>query len=92
MTKQDLIRMMMEEMGYSRRDSKELIDKTFNTIKTAMLRGENIKITNFGNFMVRRKRSRVGRNPRTKEEHVIKERTTVVFRPATMLRKVMKKS
>ena len=91
MTKQDLIRMMMEELGYSRRDSKDLIDKTFGIIKNAILGGESARIANFGSFIVRKKGKRIGRNPKTKQEYEIKERTTVVFRPSTNLRKDLKK-
>jgi integration host factor subunit alpha len=91
MTKQDLIRMMMEELGYSRRDSKDFIDKTFGIIKTAILGGESARIANFGSFIVRKKGKRIGRNPKTKQEYEIKERTTVVFRPSTNLRKELKK-
>ncbi len=91
MTKQDLIRYMMEELGYSRRDAMALIDQTFEIIKKTLLKGESVKITNFGNFVVREKGERIGRNPKTKEEYVIKKRTTVIFKPATNLRKELKK-
>lgn len=90
MTKQDLIRMMMEELGYSRRDSMKLIDKTFDIVKATLLNGENVKIAGFGNFVVRKKGKRIGRNPKTKQEYEIKERVTVVFKPATTLRKDLK--
>lgn len=90
MTKQDLIKMMMEELGYSRRDSMELIDKTFDIVKNTLLNGENVRIAGFGNFVVRKKGKRIGRNPKTKEEYEIKERSTIVFKPATTLRKELK--
>jgi len=90
MTKQDLIRMMMEELGYSRRDSMELIDKTFDIVKTTLLKGENVRIAGFGNFVVRNKAKRIGRNPKTKQEYEIKERATIVFKPATTLRKELR--
>lgn len=90
MTKQDLIRLMMEELGYSRRDSKAFIDKVFSIMIDAILRRENIKITNLGNFVVRTKNKRIGRNPKTKQEFVIKDRAVVVFRPSIGLRKELK--
>lgn len=90
MTKQDLIKMMMEELGYSRRDSMELIDKTFDIVKDTLLKGENVRIAGFGNFVVRKKGKRIGRNPKTKQEYEIKERFTIVFKPATTLRKELK--
>lgn len=91
MTKQDLIKYMMTELGYSRRDSMALIDKTFQIIKDSLLKGESVRITNFGNFVVREKGERIGRNPKTKEEYVIKKRITIVFKPSTNLRKELKK-
>jgi len=91
MTKQDLIRYMMEELGYSRRDSMALIDQTFEIIKKSLLRGESVKITNFGNFVVREKGERIGRNPKTKEEYIIKKRKTILFKPSTNLRKELKR-
>lgn len=90
MTKQDLIRMMMTELGYSRRDSMELIDKTLDIIKNTLLKGESVKIAGFGSFVVRAKKKRIGRNPKTKQEFEIKERSTIVFKPATTLRKELK--
>lgn len=90
MTKQDIIRMMMEELGYSRRDSKVFIDKVFNIMIEAILRKESIKITNLGSFVVRFKGKRIGRNPKTKQEYIIKDRAVVVFKPSVGLRKELK--
>lgn len=92
MTKQDLIKMMMEELGYSRRDSMQFIDRTFDIVKESLLKGENVKIANLGSFVVRKKRKRIGRNPKTKEEYEIKERATVVFKPSTNLRRALRKA
>jgi integration host factor subunit alpha len=90
MTKQDLIRMMMEELGYSRRDSKAFIDKVFSIMIDSILKKESIKITNFGSFVVRIKGKRIGRNPKTKKEYIIKDRAVVVFKPSIGLRKELK--
>lgn len=91
MTKQDLIKMIMEELGYSRRDSMQFIDKTFAIVKESLLRGESVRIANLGSFIVRKKKKRLGRNPKTKEEYEIKERATVVFKPSTNLRKALRR-
>lgn len=91
MTKQDLIKYIMTELGYSRRDSMTLIDKTFEIIKNSLLKGESVRITNFGNFVVKEKGQRIGRNPKTKQEYIIKKRATVIFKPSTNLRKELKK-
>ncbi len=90
MTKQDLIRMMMEELGYSRRDSKAFIDKVFSIMIDTILKKESIKITNLGSFVVRTKGKRIGRNPKTKKEYIIKDRAVVVFKPSIGLRKELK--
>ena len=68
MTKADIIESVYEKVGFSKKEAAEVVEMVFDTIKETLERGEKIKISGFGNFLVRDKKSRVGRNPQTGEE------------------------
>ena len=68
MTKADIIESVYEKVGFSKKEAAEVVEMVFDTIKETLERGEKIKISGFGNFIVRDKKSRVGRNPQTGEE------------------------
>jgi len=91
MTKADLIKMICEKMGYALKESAEIVDRVFEIIKETLEGGEKIKISGFGNFVVRQKRPRKGRNPQTGEEMGISERKVVTFKPSHVLRKALNK-
>lgn len=86
LTKADLIESVYERIGLSKRESSELVEDIFNTIKETLLTGEKVKISGFGNFTVREKNSRRGRNPQTGEEMTITARRVLTFRPSQILR------
>lgn len=86
MTKADLIESVYEEIGFSKKEAAELVDLVFETMKETLERGEKIKISGFGNFVVREKRSRVGRNPQTGTEITISERRVLTFKPSQVLK------
>ena len=89
MTKAELVEIVCEKTGFTRHESAEFLEKVFAIMKETLEKGEKIKISGFGNFVVRQKRSRKGRNPQTGEEMAIAERRVLTFRPSQVLRKVL---
>lgn len=86
MTKADIIEALYEKIGYSKKDAADLVELIFDTIKDTLARGEKIKISGFGNFVVREKRPRTGRNPQTGEAIKITARRVLTFKPSQVLR------
>ncbi len=89
MTKADIIESIYEKVGFSKKESAEIVEMVFDTIKETLERGEKIKISGFGNFIVRDKKSRVGRNPQTGEEIEISARRVLTFRPSQVLKNAL---
>jgi integration host factor subunit alpha len=89
MTKADIIESIYEKVGFSKKESAEVVEMVFNTIKQTLERGEKIKISGFGNFIVRDKKSRVGRNPQTGREIEICARRVLTFRPSQVLKNAL---
>jgi integration host factor subunit alpha len=89
MTKADLVETIYEKIGFSRKESAEIVDLVFDLMKDTLENGEKIKISGFGNFMVRQKRSRKGRNPQTGSEIQITARRVLTFKPSQVLRKAL---
>lgn len=88
-TKAELIENVYEKVGFSKKDSSDLVELIFDTLKDCLNRGEKIKISGFGNFVVRQKRSRVGRNPQTGQSIEISARKVLTFRPSHVLKNVL---
>lgn len=86
LTKADLVDSLFEEVGLNKREAKEFVDAYFESIKTALESGENVKLSGYGNFQLRDKKQRPGRNPKTGEEIPISARRVVTFRPGQKLR------
>ncbi len=86
MTKAELIAQVYERVGFSKKDSSELVELIFEMMKAALTNAEKIKISGFGNFIVRQKRSRMGRNPQTGESIEISARKVLVFHPSQVLK------
>ena len=86
MTKADIIEHVYVTVGFSKRDSAEVVELVFDTLKGSLERGEKIKISGFGNFIVREKKSRIGRNPQTGQEIEISARKVLTFRPSQLLK------
>ena len=89
MTKADLVKIICEKMDFALKESTEIVDQVFDIMKETLEGGEKIKISGFGNFNVRTKRPRKGRNPKTGEEIVISGRKVVTFKPSLVLRKAL---
>lgn len=86
LTKADIADRLFEEVGLNKREAKEFVDAYFETIRAALENGENVKLSGFGNFQLREKKQRPGRNPKTGEEIPISARRVVTFRPGQKLR------
>ncbi|QFY42515.1 integration host factor subunit alpha [Candidatus Methylospira mobilis] len=87
LTKAELVENLLQEYPLiNKRDAKELVDQFFEEIKTALEAGNTVKLSGFGNFDLRDKKERPGRNPRTGEETPICARRVVTFRPGQKLK------
>jgi integration host factor subunit alpha len=86
MTKSDMVEKIYEKIGFSKKESAELVEMVFDIIKGTLESGEKIKIAGFGNFVVKEKADRRGRNPQTGEEIVISARKILTFKPSQVLK------
>lgn len=87
MTKADIVEAVYESLGgFSKKESAEIVEMVFETIKETLEQGEKIKISGFGNFVVRQKKERTGRNPQTGEEITIAPRRVLTFKPSQVLK------
>jgi integration host factor subunit alpha len=86
MTKADIVEVLYEKVGFSKKEAADLVELIFDTLKSTLSQGQKIKISGFGNFVVRDKRSRVGRNPQTGQSIEISARRVLTFRPSQVLR------
>ena len=86
LTKADIADRLFDEVGLNKREAKEFVDSFFEAIRNALEAGENVKLSGFGNFQLRDKNQRPGRNPKTGEEIPISARRVVTFRPGQKLR------
>src|SRR5262245_36148964 len=91
MTKADLIESIYEKIGFSKKESADIVELIFDTIKETLEKGQKIKISGFGNFVVRAKRPRMGRNPQTGQEIEISARRVLTFRPSQVLKQALNK-
>ena len=91
MTKADLVESIYEKIGFSKKESSDIIEMIFDTMKDTLEKGEKIKISGFGNFVVRAKRPRMGRNPQTGQEIEISARRVLTFRPSQVLKQALNK-
>ena len=82
LTKKDLVNLIYMQVGFSKQLSEILVDEFFSIIINNLITEKKIKISKFGTFSIRRKKSRIGRNPKTKEEKVISGREVVLFKPS----------
>ncbi len=86
LTKADMAERLFNQLGLGKRDSKELVENFFEEIRAALQRGEQVKLSGFGNFDLRDKNERPGRNPKTGQEIPITARRVVTFRPGQKLK------
>ena len=88
-TKADLVDQVRDSTGLARIESAGLVDQLLQLLRQRLLEGEEVKLTGFGSFLVRRKARRPGRNPKTLAPLPIAPRRVVVFRPSALLRQAM---
>ena len=90
MTKADIVQAVYSRLGgFSKKESADLVDLVFETMKETLGRGEKIKISGFGNFVLRDKRQRQGRNPQTGEPITITERRVLNFKASQLLKQAL---
>jgi len=87
MTKADLIEKISLMTAFTKKESSEIVERVFDVVKTTLEAGENIKIAGFGNFEVKEKAARNGRNPQTGEIIEIAPRRVLTFKPSQVLKK-----
>lgn len=88
-TKADIIEKVYERIGFSKKEASDLVEKAFDAIKEELRNGEKVKISGFGKFVVKSKKDRVGRNPRTGEEMVITARRVITFKVSQVLKAML---
>lgn len=86
MTKADIVEKIYEKVGFSKKESAELVELVFDIIKDTLESSDKIKIAGFGNFVVKAKADRRGRNPQTGEEITISARRILTFKPSQVLK------
>ena len=91
LTKKDLINQIYMQLGFSKLVSENLINDFFSTITFNLKKEKKIKLSGFGTFSIRRKNSRVGRNPKTREPKLISSRDVVLFKPSKEFKEFINK-
>jgi integration host factor subunit alpha len=86
MTKADLVELIYERIGLSKKEAGEIVEAVFAIIKDRLRDGEKVKISGFGTFVVNHKRARRGRNPQTGEPITIDSRSVLTFKPSQLLK------
>jgi integration host factor subunit alpha len=90
MTKADIIENVYERVGgFSKKEAATIVEAVFDIIKKTLESGEKIKLSGFGNFVVRDKNSRIGRNPQTGDEITISARRVLTFKPSQVLKNAL---
>ncbi|WP_310620512.1 integration host factor subunit alpha [Flexibacterium corallicola] len=85
-TRADLCEAVYQKVGLSRTESAELVEKVLGEISESLVKGDTVKLSSFGSFVVRSKGERIGRNPKTGEEVPISPRRVMVFKPSNVLK------
>ena len=86
MTKAQLVEHLFDKVGFSKKDSSDVVEMILETIKDALMKGEKVKISGFGNFVVKEKQARRGRNPQTGDDLTISARRVLTFKPSQVLK------
>ena len=89
LTKADLAELLFDRLGLNKRESKDMVEAFFELVHEALVRGDDVKLSGFGNFNIRRKAPRPGRNPRTGESIPIKARNVVTFHASHKLKGIV---
>jgi len=86
MTKQEIVTTVYEKLGFSKRESSDFVEQFFKIVKQSLAQGENVKISGLGNFVVKEKQARRGRNPQTGEVIEIAPRRVLNFKLSQVLK------
>ncbi len=89
LTKADLVEKVFSKVGLSKREATDVVEMMFEAVKDTLKKGEKVKISGFGNFVVRHKKARVGRNPQTGDEMMISARSVLTFKPSQVLKAML---
>jgi len=89
MTKADIVEKVYQKIGFSKKEASELVEMVFNSLKKVLCHGDKVKISGFGNFVVREKKQRIGRNPQTGQQINISARRVLTFRPSQVLKAML---
>ena len=92
LTKKDLVNSIYMQVGFSKNIAEKLIEEFFFIIVSNLIENRSVKISNFGTFLVKSKNSRIGRNPKTKEEKKISKRNVVLFKPSKEFKQFLNKT
>jgi len=86
LTKKEIINSIYMQLGYSKKLIENILEDMFDTLLESLKEKGKVKISNFGTFILRHKKSRIGRNPKTKKEAIISERNVILFKPSKLLK------
>jgi integration host factor subunit alpha len=86
MTKVDIVENIYEKVGFSKKEVAKIVESIFDIIKDHLQKEDKIKISGFGNFVIRKKRARRGRNPQTGDDIEIRQRRILTFKPSQVLK------
>ena len=86
LTKKEIINSIYMQLGFSKKLIENIIEDMFEILLDSLKQSGKVKISNFGTFILRHKKSRIGRNPKTKKEAIISERNVVLFKPSKFLK------
>ena len=87
LTKKDIVNSIYMQIGFSKKISETLLEDLFQIIIKNLVSKNKVKISKFGTFILRKKNSRIGRNPKTNETKIITERNVILFKPSKYLKK-----
>ena len=90
-TRKNLSNKIYKVLGFSKNLSQEIVDNFFETLASELIKSNKVKMTSFGTFMIKYKKRRIGRNPKTKIEAVIRPRKIVKFKPSQLLKEKLNK-
>lgn len=86
MTKAEIAKIVHERVGLTKKESAQIVESVLGVIRSSLERGENVKLSGFGHFTVRKKHARRGRNPKTGDDITIAPRSVVTFRASPLLK------
>ena len=86
LTKSDIVEDLNNQIGLNKREAKELVDSVFDTIKQTLINGEEVKVSGFGNFQLKDKPARPGRNPKTGQEYLIPKKERIRFNVSKLVK------